>query len=68
MSKSPVPKQDEETGEYLPNGSSQKAGLNKSILDASWSMFRECLVYKAENAGKSRRIIQVNPRIHIADV
>jgi putative transposase len=59
MSKSPAPKQDEETGEFLPNGASAKAGLNKSILDAAWSMFRYCLAYKAESAG--RKYTEVNP-------
>jgi putative transposase len=59
MSKSPAPKQDAETGEYLPNGASAKAGLNKSILDAAWSMFRFCLAYKAESAG--RKYTEVNP-------
>jgi putative transposase len=33
--------------------------LAKSISDASWSMFRECLTYKAESAG--RKLIAVNP-------
>ena len=59
MSKSPDPKEDEETGEYLPNGHAAKAGLNKSILDAAWSMFRRVLTYKAESAG--RAVIGVNP-------
>ena len=59
MSKSPAPVQDEETGEFLPNGASRKAGLNKSILDAAWSMFRHCLAYKAESAG--RKWVEVNP-------
>jgi putative transposase len=59
MSKSPAPKQDQQTGEFLPNGASAKAGLNKSILDAAWSMFRYCLAYKAESAG--RKYVEVNP-------
>jgi putative transposase len=58
MSASPKPKMDED-GTYLPNGASQKAGLNKSICDAAWSLFRFALSYKAENAG--REIIEVNP-------
>ena len=59
MSRSPAPKQDMETGEYLPNGASQKAGLNKSIMDAAWSMFRSVLTSKAESAG--RVVVNVNP-------
>lgn len=39
LSKKAKPKQDEETGQYLPNGASAKSGLNKSILDAGWNMF-----------------------------
>ena len=58
MSASPKPKMDED-GTYLPNGASQKAGLNKSICDAAWSMFRFALSYKAENAG--REVIEINP-------
>jgi putative transposase len=60
MSKSPAPKPDpENVGQYLPNGASAKAGLNKSILDAAWSLFRFCLAYKAESAG--RQYTEVNP-------
>jgi putative transposase len=60
MSKSPAPKPDpENVGQYLPNGASAKAGLNKSILDAAWSVFRFCLAYKAESA--SRKYTEVNP-------
>jgi putative transposase len=60
MSKSPAPKPDpENVGQYLPNGASAKAGLNKSILDAAWSVFRFCLAYKAESAG--RQYAEVNP-------
>jgi len=50
--KRPKPKQDEETGHYLPNGASAKAGLNKSISDAGWGMFTEILQVKAECAGR----------------
>lgn len=63
-SKSPEPVQDEDTrkrvpGEYLSNGHSAKAGLNKSICDAAWSMFRNVLTQKAESAG--RLVVNVNP-------
>jgi putative transposase len=51
MSRRPKPKTDEE-GKYLPNGASAKSGLNKSILDASWSQFLFILRYKAESLGK----------------
>jgi len=50
----------DETGRYLPNGQSQKSGLNRSINDAGWGMFFALLTFKAENAG--RELIRVNPR------
>ncbi len=60
MSKSPAPKPDAENkGQFLSNGASQKAGLNKSILDAAWSQFRSILTNKAESAG--REVVAVNP-------
>jgi IS605 OrfB family transposase len=54
----PKPKQDED-GNYLPNGASAKAGTNKSISDAGWSMFTQMVAYKAEWAGT--HVIFVNP-------
>jgi putative transposase len=60
MSKRPKPKQDEETGQYLPNGAAAKAGLNKSIVDAGWAMFQQFCTYKAANAG--RDVLLVNPK------
>jgi putative transposase len=60
MSKRPKPKQDEETGQYLPNGASAKAGLNKSIHDAGWSQFVTICTYKAAYAGG--RVVQVDPK------
>lgn len=59
LTKAPQPKQDEATGQYLPNGAAAKAGLNKSILDAGWSTFTEMVHAKAASAG--RTIILVNP-------
>jgi len=59
MSKHPETKREEETGEYLPNGARQKAGLNKSILDAAWSQFRAVLMQKAASA--VRQVVEVNP-------
>jgi len=60
MSRRPKPKQDEQTGVYLPNGASAKAGLNKSIHDAAWGMFQQMCVSKAECAGS--RVLFVNPK------
>lgn len=48
----PKPKQDEKTGQYLPNGAAAKGGLNKSISDAGWGMFTEMLQVKAAWAGR----------------
>jgi putative transposase len=60
MSRRAKPKQDEETGKYLPNGASAKSGVNKSIHDAGWGQFVQYCTYKAANAG--RTVVQVNPR------
>ena len=58
---SPAPRPDPENeGQFLPNGASAKAGLNKSIADAAWSMFRSVLVQKAESA-VNRAVAQCNP-------
>jgi putative transposase len=45
----------EEPGRNL----AQKAGLNRSILDAGWGQFTSILVAKAESAG--RRVVRVEP-------
>jgi putative transposase len=60
LSKRPKPKQDEETGQYLPNGASAKSGLNKSILDAGWSTFVTYCMSKAEWASHVQ-VYKVNP-------
>lgn len=56
----PKPKQDETTGQYLPNGGSRKAGLNKSILDAGWGQFQQICESKAVCAGS--RVLFVSPK------
>jgi len=60
LTKKPKPKQDEATGEYVPNGASAKAGLNQSILDAGWATFVDMCSAKAAYAG--RTLIKVDPR------
>ena len=57
--RAPKPKQDEETGHYLPNGAAAKGGLNTSILDAGWGMFVMMCACKAAEAG--RTLIKVDP-------
>jgi len=52
----PDPKQ---PGAYLPNGASEKAGLNRSIHDAGWGQFVSLLSYKAGSAG--RTVVSVKP-------
>ena len=60
LTKAPAPKQDEATGQYLPNGAAAKAGLNTSILDAGWATFTEMVSAKAAWAG--RGVVFVNPK------
>ncbi|HCI82501.1 MAG TPA: transposase [Ktedonobacter sp.] len=60
LTRRPKVKQDETTGEYLPNGAAAKAGLNKSILDAGWGQFVQLCSSKAEDAG--RTLLKVSPR------
>jgi putative transposase len=48
MVKRPMPKRDEATERYLPNGASSKAGLNTSIADAAWSAFFAALLSKVK--------------------
>ena len=47
-------------GRYLPNGQSQKSGMNKSIADAGWAQFVDILTFKAGKAGL--KVIKVDPR------
>src|ERR1019366_1519723 len=64
--KRPKPRLDEETGQFLPNGASQKAGLNKSISDAGWGMFVEYCKHKAEEAGA--KVLLVHPQRYQSDL
>ncbi len=60
MSKAPEPKPDPaNSGAYLPNGASAKAGLNRSLLDAGWGQFQALCVAKAASAG--RQVVVVDP-------
>ena len=59
-SQRPKPKQDEATGQYVPNGASAKAGLNKSIHDAGWGQFQQICESKAACAGS--HVLFVSPK------
>jgi putative transposase len=46
-------------GTFAPNGSARKSGLNRSIHDAGWGVLVNCILSKAEEAG--REVVFVNP-------
>lgn len=59
----------DEAGTALPNGSAQKAGLNRSILDAAPSLLLGMLRIKAEEAGSifaeaNTRVVKPTQRCH----
>jgi putative transposase len=60
MVRRPRPRKDEDSGTYLANGATAKAGLNRSIHDAGWGQLLSFCAYKAEDAG--RQMIGVDPR------
>jgi transposase len=65
MTRRAKPVADEENpGQFLPNGARAKSGLNRSIGDAGWGGFVSILRAKAEDAG--RIWIEVDPR-HTSD-
>jgi putative transposase len=55
----PTPNPDKK-GDFLANGASAKAALNRSIHDAGWGQLLSLLSFKAESAG--RTLVIVNPR------
>src|SRR5262249_11781261 len=59
MTRRPEAQKDQETGNYLPNGASQKAGLNAAIYDAGWGTFLRVLKHVATKLGK--QVITVEP-------
>lgn len=54
------PKKDELTGRYIENGAAAKSGLNKAILDASWSELKQKVKVMSEKAGVIFH--EINPR------
>ena len=68
MTRRPKKKMDE-AGTALPNGAAQKAGLNRSILDAAPSLLLGMLRTKAEEAGSvfaeaNTRVVKPTQRCH----
>jgi putative transposase len=59
MTRRPDPQKDEKTGQYLPNGATQKARLNASIYDVGWGMFLGVLKQVANKLGK--QVVTVEP-------
>lgn len=59
MTKRPDSQKDEKTGQYLPNGATQKARLNASIYDVGWGMFLNVLRHVANKHGK--QVVSVEP-------
>jgi transposase len=61
MVRRPKPKADpDRPGAFLPNGAAAKAGLNRSIHRASWSLFARRLEDKAGASGAT--VLLVDPR------
>jgi putative transposase len=61
MVKAPAPRPDPDSpGQFLPNGASAKAGLNRAILDGAPASLVGKLRYKAEEAGS--KLIEVPTR------
>ena len=51
MVRRPAPRQDEQTGEFLPNGAGREAGRHRNILDAAPAKLLAMVTTKAEEAG-----------------
>ncbi|HWD96333.1 MAG TPA: transposase [Acidimicrobiales bacterium] len=61
MTRAPKAKPDpSRPGEYLPNGATAKAILNRSILEAGRGQLASQLLYKAESAGEV--VVAIDPR------
>lgn len=60
LTKSPQPKQNVETGKYLPNGARAKAGLNKSILNVGWGRILKFTEYKL--CDRDKLLVSVDSR------
>lgn len=60
MTSAPEAKLSDDKKTYLPNGSSAKAGLNRSILNSCWGLISTFLSYKALQQNKL--VVKVPPK------
>ena len=60
MTKRPKAKQDPKTQQWLRNGASAKAALNKSILEVGWGRLQNYLDYKLRE--RDKLLVKISPK------